>query len=173
MIIFNSPSLFPPETTQIIGMSATLGNIKDLQTFLRAENYTNDFRPVSDFEAILCYVCFPESATIKWQYLFSFLKQSFVCRTCKTVSIQVQLMEYVKLHDTIYEVVPKEEECFRFSRLLNFKVSSMGISWKRDALTPINTVLVCKNSNGRTFYFSLIFCMENGIKEAFRRKYLS
>lgn len=35
---------------------------------------------------------------------------------------QVELMEYVKLKDSIYEVEPKEEECFRFSRLLNFKV---------------------------------------------------
>lgn len=35
---------------------------------------------------------------------------------------QVQLREYVKLQDAIYEVDPKEEECFRFSRVLNFKV---------------------------------------------------
>ncbi|XP_057675710.1 helicase POLQ-like isoform X3 [Corythoichthys intestinalis] len=32
--------------TQIVGMSATLGNIGDLQTFLKAENYHDDFRPV-------------------------------------------------------------------------------------------------------------------------------
>ncbi|TNN56828.1 Helicase POLQ-like [Liparis tanakae] len=69
------------KNTQIIGMSATLGNIKDLQAFLRADNYTNDFRPV-------------------------------------------QLKEYVKLNDTIYEVDQTEEECFKFSRLLNFKYSS-------------------------------------------------
>lgn len=41
----------------------------------------------------------------------------------KLFSLQIQLKEYVKLHDTIYEVDPTEEECFRFSRLLNFKVS--------------------------------------------------
>lgn len=35
---------------------------------------------------------------------------------------QVELKEYVKLKDSIYEVDPKEEECFRFSRVLNFKV---------------------------------------------------
>ncbi|XP_040012598.1 helicase POLQ-like isoform X2 [Xiphias gladius] len=73
--------LYMSKKTQIIGMSATLGNIRDLQTFLKAENYTNDFRPV-------------------------------------------QLKEYVKLNDTIYEVDPKEEDCFKFSRLLKFKYSS-------------------------------------------------
>lgn len=40
----------------------------------------------------------------------------------KLFSGQVQLQEYVKLEDSIYEVDPKEENCFRFSRLLNFKV---------------------------------------------------
>lgn len=41
----------------------------------------------------------------------------------KLFSGQVQLQEYVKLEDSIYEVDPKEENGFRFSRLLNFKVS--------------------------------------------------
>ncbi|KAI4893187.1 hypothetical protein NFI96_018502, partial [Prochilodus magdalenae] len=73
--------LYMNTNTQIIGMSATLGNIEDLQRFLRADNYTNDFRPV-------------------------------------------ELKEYVKLRDSIYEVDPKEEQCFRFCRLLDFKYSS-------------------------------------------------
>ncbi|XP_035149264.2 helicase POLQ-like isoform X6 [Callithrix jacchus] len=36
------------ETTQIIGMSATLNSVEDLQKFLQAEYYTSQFRPYSD-----------------------------------------------------------------------------------------------------------------------------
>uniref|UniRef100_A0A668RL59 Helicase, POLQ like n=1 Tax=Oreochromis aureus TaxID=47969 RepID=A0A668RL59_OREAU len=94
--------------TQIIGMSATLGNIKDLQTFLRAENYTNNFRPV-------------------------------------------QLKEFVKLHDTIYEVDPKEENCFRFSRLLNFKYSSTMQKIDPDHIIALVTEVIPAHS-------CLLFC---------------
>ncbi|XP_067430326.1 helicase POLQ-like isoform X2 [Thunnus thynnus] len=100
--------LYMSKMTQIIGMSATLGNIKDLQTFLRAENYTNDFRPV-------------------------------------------QLKEYVKLKDTIYEVDPKEEECFRFSRLLNFKYSSAMQKIDPDHIIALVTEVIPTHS-------CLVFC---------------
>ncbi|CAB1352929.1 unnamed protein product [Coregonus sp. 'balchen'] len=62
--------LYISKSTQIIGMSATLGNVQDLQRFLSADNYTNDFRPV-------------------------------------------ELKEYVKLKDSIYEVDPKEEDAMQ------------------------------------------------------------
>lgn len=39
--------------------------------------------------------------------------------------LQVQLKEFVKVGDSIYEVDPTEESGFRFSRLLPFKVSAM------------------------------------------------
>ncbi|XP_070780569.1 helicase POLQ-like [Enoplosus armatus] len=103
-----SKVLYMSKSTQIIGMSATLGNIKDLQTFLRAENYTNDFRPV-------------------------------------------QLKEYVKLNGTIYEVDPKEEDCFRFSRPLNFKYSSAMQKVDPDHIIALVTEVIPTHS-------CLVFC---------------
>nr|XP_046232065.1 helicase POLQ-like isoform X4 [Scatophagus argus] len=100
--------LYVSKTTQIIGMSATLGNIDDLQTFLKAENYTNDFRPV-------------------------------------------QLKEFVKLNDTIYEVDAKEEDCFRFSRLLNFKYSSAMQKMDPDHVIALVTEVIPTHS-------CLVFC---------------
>ncbi|XP_068430974.1 helicase POLQ-like isoform X2 [Clinocottus analis] len=100
--------LHTTKSTQIIGMSATLGNIKDLQTFLRAENYSNDFRPV-------------------------------------------QLKEYVKLNDTIYEVDPREEECFKFSRLLNFKYSSSMTKTDPDHIIALVNEVIPAHS-------CLVFC---------------
>ena len=35
------------ESTQVVGMSATLSNIADLQAFLQADVYSSNFRPVS------------------------------------------------------------------------------------------------------------------------------
>ncbi|KAG7499012.1 helicase POLQ-like isoform X1 [Solea senegalensis] len=100
--------LYVNSQTQIIGMSATLGNIGDLQTFLKAENYTNDFRPV-------------------------------------------QLKEYVKLRDTIYEVDPKEEDCFKFSRHLNFKYSSAMQKVDPDHIIALVTEVIPTHS-------CLVFC---------------
>ncbi|XP_051897230.1 helicase POLQ-like isoform X2 [Pristis pectinata] len=41
-----SKILYTCKTTQIIGMSATLSNVTDLQQFLKAEHYTSNFRPI-------------------------------------------------------------------------------------------------------------------------------
>ncbi|XP_034779648.2 helicase POLQ-like isoform X1 [Acipenser ruthenus] len=100
--------LFASKTTQIIGMSATLNNVGDLQKFLKAENYSSDFRPV-------------------------------------------QLKEYVKLSDCIYEVDCKEEDCFKFSRPLSFKYSSNMKKMDPDHLIALVTEVIPMHS-------CLMFC---------------
>ncbi|MFT7815338.1 helicase POLQ-like [Arapaima gigas] len=100
--------LYVSKSTQIIGMSATLSNVKDLQKFLKAENYTSDFRPV-------------------------------------------QLVEYVKIQDTIYEVHPQEDDCFWFSRALNFKYSSSMQKIDPDHIIALVTEVIPAHS-------CLVFC---------------
>ncbi|XP_043915230.1 helicase POLQ-like [Protopterus annectens] len=100
--------LYSCKTTQIIGMSATLNNVNELQQFLKAEHYTSDFRPV-------------------------------------------KLMEFVKLRDSIYEVDTKAEDCFAFSRLLNFKYSSNLQKMDPDHLIALVTEVIPLHS-------CLVFC---------------
>ncbi|NXJ81737.1 HELQ Helicase, partial [Trogon melanurus] len=100
--------LYTSKSTQIIGMSATLNNVGDLQKFLQAEYYTNNFRPV-------------------------------------------ELMEYVKIRDTIYTVDSKTENGFTFSRVLNFKYSSNLEKTDPDHIIALVTEVIPK-------YSCLIFC---------------
>ncbi|XP_027312699.1 helicase POLQ-like isoform X2 [Anas platyrhynchos] len=100
--------LYTSKSTHIVGMSATLNNVGDLQKFLRAEYYTKNFRPV-------------------------------------------ELKEYIKIRDTIYEVDSKAENGFTFSRLLNFKYSSNLKKADPDHIIALVTEVIPK-------YSCLIFC---------------
>ncbi|XP_066488876.1 helicase POLQ-like isoform X2 [Tiliqua scincoides] len=100
--------LYSSKTTQIIGMSATLNNVGDLQQFLKAEYYTSNFRPV-------------------------------------------ELKEYIKIQDSIYEVDSKAENGFAFSRLLDFKYSSSLQNTDPDHLIALVTEVIPK-------YSCLVFC---------------
>lgn len=51
------------ENIQIIGMSATIGNLNEICQFLNAEPYTQNFRPVELVEYVKCG---NELAKINW-----------------------------------------------------------------------------------------------------------
>ncbi|XP_036620820.1 helicase POLQ-like [Trichosurus vulpecula] len=100
--------LYTSKTTQIIGMSATLNNIEELQEFLKAEYYTSKFRPV-------------------------------------------ELKEYLKINDTIYEVDIKTEKGYTFSRLLKCKYSDNLKKMDPDHLVALVTEVIPN-------YSCLVFC---------------
>uniref|UniRef100_UPI0035901671 helicase POLQ-like isoform X1 n=3 Tax=Myxine glutinosa TaxID=7769 RepID=UPI0035901671 len=103
--------LFAAKSIQIVGMSATLSNIRDLQVFLKAEVYTNDFRPV-------------------------------------------ELKEYIKLSDRIYEINSKAlcpEDCCVFSRVLSVKYSRAMETMDPDHLVAMVTEVIPQFS-------CLVFC---------------
>nr|XP_027795566.2 helicase POLQ-like isoform X1 [Marmota flaviventris] len=100
--------LYTSKTTQIIGMSATLNNVEDLQQFLQAEYYTSQFRPV-------------------------------------------ELKEYLKINDTIYEVDSKADSGMTFSRLLNYKYSDTLKKMDPDHLVALVTEVIPN-------YSCLVFC---------------
>nr|XP_021525285.1 helicase POLQ-like isoform X4 [Aotus nancymaae] len=100
--------LYTSKTTQIIGMSATLNNVEDLQKFLQAEYYTSQFRPV-------------------------------------------ELKEYLKINDTIYEIDSKAENGMTFSRFLNYKYSDTLKKMDPDHLVALVTEVIPN-------YSCLVFC---------------
>ncbi|XP_063775818.1 helicase POLQ-like isoform X2 [Pseudophryne corroboree] len=100
--------LYTSETTHIIGMSATLNNVAELQQFLKADYYTDNFRPV-------------------------------------------ELKEYVKLRDCIYEVDNKAENNFTLSRPLNYKYSSNMLRIDPDHIIALVTEVIPN-------YSCLVFC---------------
>ncbi|XP_069450665.1 helicase POLQ-like isoform X2 [Ovis canadensis] len=100
--------LYTSKMTQIIGMSATLNNVEDLQKFLQAEYYTSQFRPV-------------------------------------------ELKEYMKINDTIYEVDSRAENGMTFSRLLNYKYSDTLKKMDPDHLVALVTEVIPN-------YSCLVFC---------------
>ena len=100
--------LYTSKTTQIIGMSATLNNVEDLQKFLQAEYYTSQLRPV-------------------------------------------ELKEYLKINDTVYEVDSRAENGMTFSRLLNHKYSDTLKKMDPDHLVALVTEVIPN-------YSCLVFC---------------
>ncbi|KAG8183223.1 hypothetical protein JTE90_005672 [Oedothorax gibbosus] len=100
--------LFVSKRTQIIGMSATLSNMGDLQQFLNADIYQKDFRPI-------------------------------------------ELKEYVKVGDELYELVNKQTEEWRLVRKLDFGYTKEMLCRDPDVITGLVMEVIPQNS-------CLVFC---------------
>ncbi|CAG9859361.1 unnamed protein product [Phyllotreta striolata] len=95
---------------QIIGMSATIGNLPDICKFLNAEAYTNYFRPVELTEYVKCE---NKLAKINWKYK----DEEDLLVDCKTINFQyspeVLKLDPDMLVGLVMEIVP-QESCLVF-----------------------------------------------------------
>ncbi|GIX95936.1 helicase POLQ-like [Caerostris darwini] len=103
-----SKVIFVSKRTQIIGMSATLSNMSDLQKFLNADIYEKDFRPI-------------------------------------------ELKEYVKVENELYELVNKQSEEWQLVRKLDFNYTKEMVFKDPDMITGLVYEVIPQNS-------CLVFC---------------
>eukprot|EP00058_Branchiostoma_floridae_P018332 XP_002603821.1 hypothetical protein BRAFLDRAFT_124688 [Branchiostoma floridae] len=171
--------LYISKSSQIIGMSATLNNIQELQTFLSAEVYSNNFRPCTEdlfietalrSVRIYMYSRIQRSNTLTEDFVdaggpwpmaayvydsvllathisdittgsaavhnvgntaldgltgkLEFDRQGSRIQEFLLFTFQVQLKEYLKITDSIYEVNSKAlcpEDQIQFSRMVSYK----------------------------------------------------
>ncbi|XP_063926128.1 helicase POLQ-like isoform X2 [Zophobas morio] len=101
--------MFIKADVQIVGMSATIGNVEDLCTFLDAEIYTQNFRPVELTEYVKCG---PEIAKISYNKKDELLKVVRRIDDSKFPA-SVNSVDPDKLGALVKEVIP-QDSCLIF-----------------------------------------------------------
>ncbi|ESO08460.1 hypothetical protein HELRODRAFT_74949, partial [Helobdella robusta] len=120
-------------STQIVGMSATLNNIEDLQAFLQALIYTNDFRPKENMLRL-----FWKAVELK-----EYVKVSDVLyevRDAMPTQVSPTMKDYNCIHDSL-----------TFKRVIDFQYSKEMLSDDPDHLYGLTMEVVPAES-------CLIFC---------------
>ncbi|XP_034939312.1 LOW QUALITY PROTEIN: helicase POLQ-like [Chelonus insularis] len=100
--------IYSSENIQIVGMSATIGNLEEIAKFLKADLYTQNFRPV-------------------------------------------QLKEYIKCGDSLWEIDPREEDLFIDEKKINYPYSDSARQIDPDKIGGLVMDVVPQHS-------CLIFC---------------